>query len=275
MSQVVRNFYDERAENEWRRLARDPYHKLEFIVTMHFLDKYLPKNGLILDAGGGPGRYTVELAKKGYDVVLVDLSKKCLDLAQKKIGRAHVERRVREIVEGSVTDLSVFPDNKFDSVLCLGPLSHLIERSDRENAATELVRVAKKDSTLFVSVIGLFGVFRTVLQRLQHELTDPTHEELFKHGIHRWHEIRYRSEHGFPDAYFWHVNELKELFEENGVRALEIATCEGLSSHLQGPTNRLYKNKQAWAKWVSILLKTCNDPTTVGIGEHLLYVGKK
>jgi hypothetical protein len=38
---------------------------------MHFLEKYLPKKGLVLDAGGGPGRYTIELAKKGYDVVLL------------------------------------------------------------------------------------------------------------------------------------------------------------------------------------------------------------
>jgi len=60
---VIKEFYDTHAEREWRRLFHDAYHRLEFIVTMHFLDKYLPKAGLILDAGGGPGRYTIELAK--------------------------------------------------------------------------------------------------------------------------------------------------------------------------------------------------------------------
>ncbi|MEM3695337.1 MAG: class I SAM-dependent methyltransferase [Candidatus Bathyarchaeia archaeon] len=44
---------------------RDPYHQIEFNVTMHLLKKYLPKEGLVLDAGGGPGRYTIELAKQG------------------------------------------------------------------------------------------------------------------------------------------------------------------------------------------------------------------
>jgi len=38
-------------------LRKDADHQLEFIVTMHFLWKYLPKQGLVLDAGGGPGRY--------------------------------------------------------------------------------------------------------------------------------------------------------------------------------------------------------------------------
>ena len=71
---MVKEYYDKHAEREWNRLVQDPYHRLEFIVTMYFLDKYLPKKGLILDAGGGPGRYTIELAKKGYDVVLFDLS---------------------------------------------------------------------------------------------------------------------------------------------------------------------------------------------------------
>lgn len=54
---------DGRAESG--AVYRDPYHQIEFNVTMHLLKKYLPKEGLVLDAGGGPGRYTIELAKQG------------------------------------------------------------------------------------------------------------------------------------------------------------------------------------------------------------------
>lgn len=46
---------------EWDRLEGDPYNMLEYVVTMHYLEKHLPSEGLILDAGGGPGRYTIEL----------------------------------------------------------------------------------------------------------------------------------------------------------------------------------------------------------------------
>ena len=35
--------------------------------------------------GGGPGRYTIELAKLGYDVVLLDLTPKLLEIAKRKI----------------------------------------------------------------------------------------------------------------------------------------------------------------------------------------------
>jgi len=272
---VVRRYYDESAEREWERLVCDPYHMLEFIITMHFLEKYLPEEGSILDAGGGPGRYTIELAKKGYDVVLLDLSPKCLEIAAREIEKAGVKERVKKIVEGSVTDLSDFDSESFDAVICLGPLSHLIERKDREIAVRELIRVAKKGAPIFASVINLYGVFRTVLQELPHEFLDPSHEEMFSKGIHRvsWH--KHEPGKGFTDAYFFHPNELRNLFEKFGVETLEMATCEGLSSHLQEETNEIYKDREKWEFWLDILLRTCTDPCILGLGEHLLYVGRK
>jgi 2-polyprenyl-3-methyl-5-hydroxy-6-metoxy-1,4-benzoquinol methylase len=275
LSEVVREYYDKNAEREWERLVRDPYHKLEFIITMHFLDKHLPKKGLVLDAGGGPGRYTIELAKRGYEIVLQGLSPDCLKVARREIRKAGVRWRIKRILEGSNTDLSEFADGTFDAVLCLGTLSHLLERRERESAASELVRVAKKKAPLFVSVISLYGVFRTVLQRLPYELVDPSHEEMFSQGVHRaeWH--KHETYQGFPDAYFFHPAEVKELFESHQVETLEVATCEGLSSHLSEETNRIYQDKKKWKSWLKILLKTCTDPTILGLGEHFLYIGRR
>jgi len=54
MSRIVRDYYDRNAVKERDRLFQDPYHNLEYTVSMHFLEKYLPKKGLVLDAGGGP-----------------------------------------------------------------------------------------------------------------------------------------------------------------------------------------------------------------------------
>ena len=151
MNQIVKKYYDDHAEEEWKRLTQDAYHMLEFLVTIHYLDKHLPKkSGLILDAGGGPGRYTIHLAKKGYDVVLTDISPRCLEIAKREIKNVCVEDHVKKIIEGSITSLSEFANELFDAVLCLGPLSHLLEKTEREKAAKELVRVAKKNATLFI-----------------------------------------------------------------------------------------------------------------------------
>ena len=52
---LVKEYYTGQVRKEWRRLVRDAYHRLEFMTTLHFLEKYLPPQGLILDAGGGTG----------------------------------------------------------------------------------------------------------------------------------------------------------------------------------------------------------------------------
>jgi hypothetical protein len=39
MSDAVREWYDAKADYEWKRLFQDAYHRLEFIVHMHFLEK--------------------------------------------------------------------------------------------------------------------------------------------------------------------------------------------------------------------------------------------
>jgi len=68
---------------------------------------------------------------------------------------------------------------------------------------------------------------------------------------------------------------LKQLFESKGVKTVDIVGCEGLSAHLQEETNKLYENKKRWERWVEIILQTCNDPTIIGVSEHVLYIGRK
>src|SRR5262245_57579099 len=70
----VRNYYAQFGEREWLRLTNAEDGAVEFAVTCHALASYLPKHGRILDIGGGPGRYTIWLAQRGYTVVLADLS---------------------------------------------------------------------------------------------------------------------------------------------------------------------------------------------------------
>ena len=267
---VVKRFFEKHAEYEWKRLVQDPYHRIEFTVTRHFLKKYLPKKGVILDAGGGPGRYAIALAKEGYEVVLLDLVKKMLEIAKEKIRKEGVENKVRKIVEGSVADLSMFPDETFDGVLCLGgPLSHLLDRKERERATKEIVRVAKSEALIFTSVIGRLGVLKTILLEI------PEHIKYCRHHLEVGDYIPGVSGKGFTAAYWFLPNELKELFEQNGVETLDLVGLEGLSSHLEKATNELYKDKEKWNMWIDIILETCNYPSVVGMAEHILYIGRK
>jgi SAM-dependent methyltransferase len=267
---MVREWFARTAGHEWRRLTQDSYHRIEFFVTMHFLNKYLPKKGLILDAGGGPGRYTIELAKRGYEVILLDLVPEMLKVAERKITRAGVKKKVRQIVEGSIEDLSMFDDETFDAVLCLGaPLGHILNQQRREKAVRELVRVARKDAPMFVSVISRLGVVKTMMIRIQHEMRyAERHLETgdYVPGV---------NGEGFTAAHWYLPEELHDLFEAHNVEVLEMAGLEGLSSHHPKETNKLSKDEEKWKIWIEVILKTCTHPAVVGCSEHFLLVGRK
>ena len=168
----VRAWYDRDPELEWRRLEGRVQYRIERLVTEHALARHLPppgRGGLVrvLDAGGGPGRYTIALAERGYTVTLLDLSPRAVALARRKVAAAGpaVAARVEACVEGSFTDLSAFPDGRFDAVLCLGAaLSHVVDPAARRRTLAELRRVAKPGAPLVVSGLNRIAGYRGVVQ---------------------------------------------------------------------------------------------------------------
>jgi len=268
----IKEYYSKSGTGEWERLVKDPYHQLEFETTMHFLRKYLPGNGLILDAGGGPGRYTIELAKLGYDVILLDLTPELLEIAKRRIQKAGVQRNVKQIIEGSVDDLSDFESNSFDGVICLGGvLSHIVDKRQREKAIDEIIRVAKKNAPIFISVIGRLAVL--VGQLIDFPEDTKSRPDIFV-------KIResgdYSGELGFAPAHFYLPEELEEELERKNVEMLEMIGLEGLASTHRRELNDFYTNYQeAWRIWWETHLKTCTHPSVVGISEHFMIICKK
>jgi ubiquinone/menaquinone biosynthesis C-methylase UbiE len=269
---LVKKYYSEQGIREWRRLVKDAYHRLEIDTTMRYVEKYLPKKkGLILDAGGGPGRYTIELGKLGHNIVMIDLSPEQLRIAENQIRKERVQDRVKQIIQGSIDDLSMFKDNTFNAVICLGgALSHIMDRTRRERAIDELIRVTRKGSPVFVSVIGRSAVLVNELVRLPHEIE-------IKEVFQRLRDTGdYYGGYGFAPCHFYLPEELRVAFEERGVIVLEMVGLEGLASGHPKETNRLFKDRPAaWKIWWKTHLKTCNDPTSVGISEHFMIISKK
>jgi SAM-dependent methyltransferase len=266
---IVRQYYARTVAQEWRRLASDAYHRLEFDTTMRFIRGYFPKSGLILDAGGGPGRYTIALAKAGYDVVLHDLTPENLAFAGKKIQRAGLLRRVKSLDAGSITDLHQYHDNSFDAVLCLGgPLSHVLEPKRIDRAVSELVRVAKRGAPILVSVMGRLAILRTQLLLFQNEIGLP----VFKRGRDAGY---YAGGYGFTACRFFLPEEFLGYFSDKNVDVLEMAGLEGLGSHCSAAVNKLARNSKRWKVWLETHYRTCTHPSVVGMSEHMLLACRK
>lgn len=260
--------YNKEPGREWRRLVKDPYHSLEFLVTMHYLQKHLPPEGKVLDAGGGPGRYSLELCRIGYQVVLLDISSEHVATARKQFEMEPqvVRDRLIASVVGDIQDLSLFEANCFDIVLCLGgPLTYISEAEGRVKAMCELIRIAKPGAVVAVSVMGYFAVIRTILMRFSNELVAPSFQILVQQGDTtvagmKWH--------------FFRAAELRELAESCGLTTLEMAGCEGLSTGLAEATNSLGEDEGRWGRWKELVLKTASEPAMIDMAEHILYLGQ-
>jgi ubiquinone/menaquinone biosynthesis C-methylase UbiE len=269
-ARLTKKIYAEQVFKEWKRLIKDPFHKLELDTTIRFLKKYLPKKGLILDAGGGPGRYTIELAKKGYEVVLLDFAPGNLELAKEKIKKEKVEKKVKEIVEGTITNLSRYKTGSFDAVLCLGgPLSHVHPEKERLKAISELVRVAKKGVPIFVSVMGKLGTI-TCFHKWIEEVKETPHFRRFyiKGDDYQWHG-------GKAFAHFFELEEMKSLFKGK-VNFLDVVGLEGLATPAQKEINKMAKNEpKAWKNWLEMHEKLCTNPTVAEFSLHFMVIGRK
>jgi SAM-dependent methyltransferase len=266
---IVRDYYTTQVRKEWIRLVRDAYHRLELETTLHFLENYLPKSGRILDAGSGPGRYTLELARRGYTLSALDLTPANLAFAQRRVKQAGLDRHVPEFIEGTITDLACWSDNTFDGVICLGgPLSHLIDKKERHKAILELIRVSKPGAPIFVSVMSRLSVMVVELMLFQHEIGDTTHQEIRATG-------NIDGTTGFTACHFYLPEELRQAFDLDTVNYVTMAGLEGLGANHRKKINQLAGDGQRWADWKVTHFETCTHPSVVGLSEHMLIVVRK
>lgn len=268
--ELVRAYY--RGYDEQGRLVRDPYRRLEFDTTLRYLRRYLPARGRLLDAGGGPGRYTVALARRGYRMSMIDLLPEHVEQARRSARGARVQRRVETLESGSLDDLSRFPDGAFDGVLCLGSaLGHVVDRRRRARAWKELVRVARPGAPVFVSVIGRLCLLSySMLAQPQEWEEDP--------GLYRRIERTgdYDGHRSFAPCHFYLVEELEGEMRKAGLEVLVSVGLQGLVPPYPQQIKPLARRyPRAYRAWLGMQRRMGEDPAVVRFSQHFLVVGRK
>ncbi|MGH2583509.1 MAG: class I SAM-dependent methyltransferase [Dehalococcoidia bacterium] len=271
----VREAFDRDPSLEWQRLDVFPRSRLEYFIVSAVLQRHLPPPSplcQILDAGGGPGRYTVALAAEGYRVTLLDLSSELLRLARQRLvdADADIQRNVIGIVEGSITDLSPFPDGHFSAVLCLGGvLSFLLDPASQRGALSELIRVTRPGGLLFITVLNRFGGYRGALE------CPPSPDSLA--GIQRMAETGIRVLEMLQVPAYWFLpEEFTALLTATGLEIEQLYGVHGIAAHASDEyLGSIMADPEQWRVWSQLLLDTCNHPTVYGLSYHLLAVARR
>ena len=266
----VREHYGKDEHYEFNRLVQDAFHRLELDTTLHFIDKFMPEAGHILDAGGGPGRYTMEMAKRGFSVNHLDLNPGYVGYTKKVMEENGLSKQLIDSVEGDICDLSRFDDNTFDGVLCLGaPLTHVVDPDERKKAVDEFVRVTKPGSYIFCSVVGRLALLQKVLDEFPEEITMDIFKGYIETGD-------YDGSHGFTCCHIFYADDLKKAFDRQDLEFIDLVGLEGLASSNEKALNKLYENdKEAFEIWWRTHLKLCTHPAVVDTSQHMMIICRK
>jgi len=121
--------------------------QIEFLTTMHYVERYLAPGAKVIEIGAGTGRYSRAISGQGYSVEAVELFESNIEVFKDKLEPEHHIN----ISQGNALDLSVFADDSFDITLLLGPMYHLYTKEDKQQALSEALRITKNDGVLFVA----------------------------------------------------------------------------------------------------------------------------
>ena len=253
-SERVNRTYD--IFNEDKRLNHSKAARVEFITTVHYIEKYLKKGDKILDVGAGAGEYSLYFARKGFEISALELADTNIAAFKKKLTP---DDKI-DLVQGNALDLSRYADKSFDIVLLLGPLYHLHNDADKLKCISEAKRVCKDGGKIFFAFISNDFVFLTE----------------FGYDVHYFCNGDYDKEtfrlNDFPFV-FHTVDAARTILKKGGIKLIHEIASDGASELLAAKINEM--SDEDYAQYLRYHFYICEKPELLGMTNHLLFIGEK
>ena len=255
---------------EAERLAAEQG-ELERLRTQQILARELPPPpAVIFDVGGAAGVYAIPLAQQGYQVHLIDPVGLHLEQARSRAQAAGVA--LASITQGDARKLDV-PTESADATLLLGPLYHLVERSDRLLALREARRILKAGGVLFAAGISHFASLIDGLSR--GFFKDPVFRKIVADDLASGqHRNPTENAHYFTTAFFHRPEELDAEIREAGFEEVRVLAVEGpiwSAAQFSGAWGDQVQRKEL----MEFLSSVEREPSVLGASAHLLAVGRR
>ena len=257
VEKIINDYYNNYDEDS--RLIKDKAHRIEYITTTKYIEKYLKKGDRILEIGAGTGRYSINYASKGYKVDAVELVNKNLEILKGKI----TEEMDISAIQGNAMDLSMYKENTFDITLVLGPLYHLYDDTDINKALEEAIRVTKSKGKIFIayltddSVILSYGVRKGNLKRLKDMCDENWNIPKIKKEIFATYKIE----------------NFNKMIQEFNIKQLETIAVDGIAPNIHEYINNL--NEEEFEIYLDYHLKNCKRKDLMGYSSHILEIVEK
>jgi ubiquinone/menaquinone biosynthesis C-methylase UbiE len=258
--------------DEWGRLDREP---IEFLVNSHYIMKYLPKHGHLLDNGAGPGKYSFELAKQGFDITLTDLTPRLVEVAYEKASEFELVARFKGFHVVDARNLDIFTNQQFDASLMLGPLYHLQDEQERSVAVQELHRVTKSGGFVFVAFMTRVRHLTTSLLYPQQWKPNDNISEIstfIETGI-----FNHSDEGRFTGAFYFNIDDIKAFMESHGFESINLIGSSSIAGSFKSEQFEYWRSRgdEEFEEIMNIIYKEAENPYILGASSHLLYIGRR
>ena len=255
---IVGGFYAQFDEDS--RVLTSRQGQLEYRTTMECIRRHAPAGGKLLEIGAGTGRYSIALARAGYEVTALELLAHNLE----QLRRNGTDVPNLQAYQGDALDLSRCPDGAFDLTLVLGPMYHLYDPAEVQTAISEAIRVTKPGGVLIFAFLSVYAIMGN------NYLKGNT-----RFGMEENFAPDFRVLH-FPEQLFtgYDICEFEALFTGHPVTHLTTAAADGILELASG-RNDFDLPDEEFESWVRYHLATCEKRELLGHSSHLLYICRK
>jgi len=260
------------------------------------IDAVLAGVTTVLDAGAGAGRFSIPLAKRGFEVTHLDISDSMLAKAREMAEAAGVADRM-VFVKSRITELAGYPNGSFDLVICVdAPVSYVYPKHNQ--VLGDFVRIARKAVVVSVaSRLGFFPYWYNPAQKHQYLVDQDVDDSIMKWyplptdetwegwrpdfedqrrfldtGLLEDPDVVFakmeRGETPWPVTYCFLPEELARVLREAGLQNVRLSGPGALSRTIPQPLlKKLLFNPTLRQKFLDICYEFDSHPSVCGMGK--------